>query len=208
MSKILFLFSGMYFFSSICMAQIHIGGQFSTFHIPAVPLRTNGFGITTTYVANDVNGYSVSLNYFTHSNPTDSIGELPSGGGNTIYTKFKDKFSFLVLSLNFYRYLLGDASADHRFAFYAGAGAGIAHVVQKTSFQYTNSDTIYKTTQITPCFEFLLGGEANLDVVKFFVRGKMSLYLKHLIPINDNSAIPMVTNTQIGFLIPLKRYKN
>jgi hypothetical protein len=87
-------------------------------------------------------------------------------------------------------------------------GLGMAHETEVTTSQDINGESKYKTTQNVPAFKFLLGGELHLNIIKFFVRSKMSLYLKNMLPVNDYIVVPLVMNTQAGFLIPIDHKRN
>ena len=186
-------------------AQISIGAQFSTFNVPSASFKTMGFGITGQLETNPSTALSLTLGYFAKTEPLDSIGELAGNGGSATYYRFQDKFSFLTFSANFHRYLIGSTSPDKIFSVFVGAGVGIVYSVQKTSFVDLNPPQTKKATLVTGGFEFYLGADVKLGFAKLFVKGRANFMLKHIVPVDDATSIPLLANTQIGLLVPLKR---
>jgi hypothetical protein len=184
------------------MTQMSLGGYFSTLNIPASIFKTNGFGLSAEWKKYDGQYITfVSVGYFQKNSDLYSSNNLTPDAPNPTYIFFMDNDKIYNLSFDFMNPI---TSTKKRFALYLGAGAGIIHRVRTTSIQGNSSDK-YTEKLTTFSFDFLLGGNANLGVVNIFVRGKAAISLKHVISHSD--ALPLLTSTQVGLLIPLKRSK-
>jgi outer membrane protein with beta-barrel domain len=182
-SKLFFLLVAL--FSCACSyAQFNIGAFYSTFNLRAVNLKAPGFGITAEYEANEKVVYALSFAYNTKVVPADS-----------------SEYTFLHLSADFYDYLAGSADYTSKVSFYLGAGASVLQTQLKTNYQ-PGSYVSQKSKSITEGFEFMIGGDVKLWFFKIFLRGRANIFLKYPIPYDDQ-VLPLLTNTQIGFLIPL-----
>jgi len=201
-SLVYFIFLNL--FASIIYAQVNVGSYYSTFHLPAASFRTNGIGITGEYEPQETSVYYLSLGYFRKRFPVDSTSYLPPGGADPVHVKFTDKYSFLNISAGFIRYLAGGTRYDTRFGFYLGAGLGVLFRQLRTDYQTLPSQ--YEKSKLTAAgFEFLIGADVKLGFAKLFIRGKMDIMLKHAVDIADDTALPLLTNTQAGILVPLMR---
>ena len=184
-----------------CNAQFNIGAFYSTFNLPAAKLKCPGFGITGEYEADETTVYALTFTYSSKKMPTDSLLYSPPNGGNNYYVKSQSKYSFLHLSADFYRYLIGSADYSSRVSFFLGAGLSVLQTQLKTDYE-SNSYPSENAKSTTEGFEFLIGGDVKLGFCKIFVRGRANIFLKYPVAFDDD-VIPLLTNTQIGILVPL-----
>lgn len=189
------LFSG---FNNSAVAQFSVGPHFSTFNLPAVPFKTNGAGITGEFDGR----FTFSLDYFSNKQPADSIGYIPDGSINTVYTQYQIQDKFIHLSASFLAPIVGGRSSEKKFSLYLGAGLAGVYRMRKINYLNTAPPQTEKENKIVPGFEFLAGMDYNLGFAKLFLRGKESILLSHVIPADDDTALPLLSNTQIGILIP------
>jgi hypothetical protein len=191
---------------SIANAQVNTGVYFSTFRLPAASFHTTGVGLTGEYEAGETSVYYLSANYFRKTMPVDSISYLPPGGADPIYTKFTDKYNFFHISAGFKRYLAGGTYYDSPVGFYLGAGLSTLLTQLKSEYKTTPSQ-YEKSRSATMGFEFLLGLDVKVKFVKLFIHGKANIMLKHPVALPDDTALPLLTNTQAGLLVPLRHHK-
>ncbi len=196
-----FLFCLALFPSYHSYGQFNIGGFYSNFNLRAVNLKCSGFGITGEYEANEKTVYALTFAYNSKAMPTDSVLYSPTNGGNNYYIKAQSKYSFMHLSANFYEYLIGSADYSNRVSFFLGAGLSVLQTQAKTNYE-SNFYPSENNKSITEGFEFLIGGDVKLSFFKIFFRGRANFFLKYPVPFDD-TVIPLLTNTQIGFLVPL-----
>lgn len=187
--------------SNYTYAQFNIGGFYSNFNLRAVSLKCSGFGITGEYEANEKTVYALTFAYNNKSMPTDSVLYAPTNGGSDYYIKAQNKYSFMHLSLDFYEYLIGSADYSSRVSFFLGAGLSVLQTQLKTNYE-SNLYPPENSKSITEGFEFLIGGDVKVSFFKIFLRGRANLFLKYPVAFDD-TVIPLLTNTQIGFLVPL-----
>lgn len=75
--------------------------------------------------------------------------------------------------------------------------------MQKINYIDTSPGEADKDNKIIFGFEFLGGIDYNLGFAKVFLRGKETIFQSHLVPVSDDTALPLLGNTQVGILISL-----
>jgi hypothetical protein len=193
------------FSASMLRAQVNAGAYFSTFNLPGVQLRTNGFGIIGQYEVDKKTVCELSLAYFAKKLPTDSVSYLDAGA-NTTYIQYNDNYSFYHVSADFIKYLAGSTYHKTKFSFYMGGGASVLYRQTKTNY-HTDPAQSQKDVFTTFGFEYILGAEYKLGFARLFVRGKINFFLKYPVPMDDGTVIPLLVNTQGGILIPLIKHE-
>lgn len=185
----------------VSFSQLSIGPFVSTNNIPVVPLKVLGGGIS----AEVAELYTFSISYFGKNFAPDSISYIESDGSIS-YISQQEKYKVLHASASFSAYLVGDRSSDTKFSAYLGAGLAGIYRIQKISYTDANSQSEESQNKFIFGFEFSGGIDYKLGPVKLFLRGKANIMLKHVIPRRDyDTALPLLTNTQLGILIPIVR---
>jgi hypothetical protein len=192
-----FLLPGL--FPLLLHAQLNAGACFSTFHLPAAKLRTTGLGITVQYEQDKKTVFELSAGYFGKKEPDDSI----YSGGSTV--KYNYNHSFYLFSADFLKYLAGTTYYKDKFAFYIGAGLSVLQRHTTTKLQ-TIPEQSEKESFTTFGFEYVMGAEVKLGIVRVFIRGRANIFLKYPVSMDDTT-LPLLTNTQGGVLIPVIKHK-
>jgi hypothetical protein len=187
------------------MSQVNVGAAFSTLNLPAGPLKAYGPLITVELQRDEKSLFALSAGYFTKKMGNDSVNTSTSSSANPNYLHYYNKYRFLMGSIDYILYVVGDTRQRHRVSAYLGFGGGWVYRVQEAAYYDAGINETYKESTSTFAFEFLLGIDVKLKFAKLFARGKANILLKHLVPGTDNTALPLLTNSQIGILIPLKK---
>ena len=186
-------------FSSL--AQVSIGPHISRINIPAASFKSIGGGVTA-----ELDGrYTMQLDYFDNKQPLDSVAFVPGNGGSTIYTQYEDQYNFIQLSAAFLVHLVGGASSENKFSLYLGGGLAGMYRMEKFSYKNVNPPVTQKENKVIGGFEFSAGADYDAGFAKIFLRGKETIFLSHLLPVSDDTALPLLANTQLGILIPLHK---
>ena len=65
------------------------------------------------------------------------------------------------------------------------------------------NETVKENNMIAPGFDFSMGLDCKAGPVKIFIKGKATIFTSHVLPISDDTAIPLLANTQIGLMYTL-----
>ncbi len=188
------------FLYHVSVSQLAIGPFVSTNNLPVVPLNVLGGGVTAEVSEN----YNFSLSYFGKNFSPDSASyATPDGGIGRIH--YQEKYQILHLSAAFSVYALGGRSSEKKFSAYVGGGLAGIYRMQQIHYLDAAAPADDKQNKFIFGFEFLAGIDYKPGPIKFFLQGKANILLNHVIPGSYDTALPLLTNTQLGILIPLAK---
>jgi hypothetical protein len=203
-AKFIFVLSliQIFYFCSPTYAQFNIGAYGGSFNLPGANLKTYGPGITAEYEASEHVVWALSFMYTTLGEPAGQVSYTsPTGGSSYINSQYN--YRFLHLSANFYTYLMGNADYKRKVAFYLGGGLALMQT-QTTIIYQQNLYPSDKNKSLFEGFDFLIGGDVKLGIMKLFFRGRADIFLKYPIArVDDGTILPLLTNSEIGLLFPL-----
>ena len=187
-------------FAASVYAQVSLGIHYSTFNLPAPQYKIKGFGFGSD-IASGNGSYTIMASYFSRSGNMDSTGSLDNNGITT-YIRYQENHKFIHLSASFNVFFIGSPDPEDKFSLFLGGGLGAVYKMQTVHYKDLN-ETVKENNMIAPGFDFSMGLDCKAGPVKIFIKGKATIFTSHVLPISDDTAIPLLANTQIGLMYTL-----